>query len=539
MSFKGKEFHTMSIKVLISDSFSQEGIDILEQADGFEVVYKTGMSEDELCAAIEGMDALIIRSATTVTKKVLEAADKLKVVARAGVGTDNVDKKAATDNGVIVMNAPSGNSISTAELALALLFSLARKIPQANASMKASKWEKKKFGGVQITGKKIGIIGLGRIGQELAKRCYSCGMDVLGYDPFLSGEQIRSIGAEPSELENIFKTADFISTHVPLTDKTKGLIGKKEIGMMKPTTMLINCARGGIMVEEDVAEAVKEGKLAGAAFDVFNEEPPKDSPFVGVDNIIMTPHLGASTGEAQVKVAMETSQEIIDFFNKGIIKNSVNVPPLDQKLRQEMAPYFLLSEKLGRFVSGLMNGSIDEVIVTYSGNMMNKEVYFLTQSVLKGLLEPMMDTALNFVNAPILAKERGIRVSERKETIEPDFTDLISVKVKGPAGEHELWGTIYGRDDIRFVHLDGYYFDLKPEGNVLVVHNNDVPGVVGIIGTILGEARVNIASMKLGRKEKGSNVLTIVSIDDEIKKDTMEKIISSEPIRDAAVVPLV
>jgi len=528
----------MSIKLLISDSFSQEGIDILKQADGFEVLYKTGMNEDELCEAIKGIDALIIRSATTVTKKIIEASDKLKVVARAGVGTDNVDKEAATDSGVIVMNAPGGNSISTAELALALLFSLARKIPQANASMKESKWEKKKFNGMQITGKKIGIIGLGRIGVELAKRCYSCGMDVLGYDPYLSEEQITAIGATPSELEEIFKTADFISAHVPLTDKTKGLIGKKEIAMMKPTTMLINCARGGIMVEEDIAEAVKEGKLAGAAFDVFNEEPPRQSPFIGAENIIMTPHLGASTEEAQVRVAIETSQEIIDFFSKGIIKNSVNVPPLDQKLRQEMSPYLRLCEKLGNFTSGLMSGSIDEVVVTYSGNIMHKEVYFLTQSVLKGLLEPMMDTALNFVNAPIIAKNRGIRVSERKEIIEPDFTDLISVRVKSPKAKHELWGTIYGQDDIRFVYLDGYYFDLKPEGNVLVVHNNDVPGVVGIIGTILGEAEINIASMKLGRKEKGSTVLTIVTIDDELKKETLNRICCCSPILDASVVPL-
>lgn len=529
----------MKHRILISDSFSQEGIDILSQAAGFEVIYKTGMKEDELAAAIKGIDGLIIRSATTVTRKIIESSDKLRLVARAGVGTDNVDGEAATDRGVIVMNAPSGNSISTAELALAMLFSLARKIPQANASMQNGKWEKKKFEGVQVTGKKIGIIGLGRIGRELAKRSLACGMEILGYDPFLSAEQIAAIGATPATLETIYKNADFISTHVPLTDETRGLIGAKQIAMMQPTTMLINCARGGIMDEQAVADAVREGRLAGAAFDVFNEEPPKDCPFVGIENIIMTPHLGASTEEAQVKVAIETVQEVIDFFDKGLIRNSVNVPPLDQKLLQEMTPYIRLAERLGRFLSSFAASGIKEIVVTYSGTLMDKEVYFLTQSVLKGILEPVMDTALNFVNAPLIARQRGIKVSERKEMIEPDFNEMISVRITtGSNDTHELWGTIYGDRDIRFVFFDGYYFDMRPEGNLLVVHNNDVPGVVGIIGTILGDAKVNIAAMKLGRKEKGSTVLTLVSIDGELSKDILEKIRSQKPILDASVISL-
>lgn len=529
----------MSTQILISDSFAREGLEILQNTDDFEVTYKTGMSEDELAQEIKGKHALIIRSATKVTEKVLRAADQLKLVARAGVGTDNVDKKTATECGIIVMNAPSGNSVSTAELAMAMLFSLARKIPQAHLSMKAEQWEKKKFKGVQLTGRTIGIIGLGRIGSELAKRCYACRMNVLGNDPFLSNEQIENLGAEAADMDTIFRTADFISVHVPLNDKTKDMISKKQIEMMKPTTMLINCARGGVINEADVAQAVSEGKLAGAAFDVYSEEPPKDSPFVPVDNIIMTPHLGASTEEAQIQVAMETSQEVVDFFKKGIIKNSVNVPALDQKLLQEMDPFIRLAEKMGTFLSSMNKQSIQEVIVTYSGQIMEKPVYFLTQSVLKGLLDPVLSEPVNFVNAPSIAAERGIRVAERKETVERDFTDLISVRIKSGSNSHELWGTIYGKGDLRFIHLDGFHFDLKPEGTFLVVHNNDVPGVIGILGTILGNHKINIAEMKVGRTTKGATVLTIVTVDSDIPEPVLEEIRTQAPILDAQVITLV
>lgn len=528
----------MSFKILISDSFSESGRKILEEKKGFDCIYKPGLTPDELKKEIKDADGLIIRSASTVTEDIIKSAKNLKLVARAGVGTDNVDRKAATENGVIVMNAPSGNSISTAEHAMALIFSLARNIPQAYSAMKNGKWDKKRFSGVQLYGKKMGIIGLGRIGSELAKRCYSCGMELLGNDPFMSTEQAEAIGIKMVDLETIYKEADFISVHVPLTDKTKDMIGKKEIEMMKKTTMLINCARGGVYNEQAIAEAVKTGRLAGAAFDVYPKEPPAENPFMDIENIITTPHLGASTGEAQESVAIETSNEVIDFFEKGVIKNPVNIPSLDAKLMNEMKSYLTLSEKLGIFLSKLAKKSIKEIIITYSGEITSKPVYFLTQTILKGILDPILSEKVNFVNAPILAKARGINVIEKKETIERDFTDLISVKIVMDKDSYELWGTIYGEDDIRFVYLNGFHFDLVPEGTFLVVHNTDVPGAVGIIGTILGNEKINIASMKLGRKEKGSTVLTILSIDGAIPESILEKITSCECIIDAAVVSL-
>jgi D-3-phosphoglycerate dehydrogenase / 2-oxoglutarate reductase len=311
-------------KILISDSFDAEGLEILKKNPAFEVVYSPGLSEEQMCAAVVDADALIIRSASNVTEKVIAAASKLSVIARAGVGTDNIDKKAAAAKGILVMNAPGGNSVSTAELAFGYMFALARCLPQANASMQAGVWEKKKFAkGARIAGKTAAVIGLGRIGANLARRCKACDMEVLGYDPFLNDEQISKMGVKPAALETIWKTADFISVHVPLTPETKAMIGAKEIAMMKPTTRLINCARGGIMDEQAVAGAVKEGKLAGAAFDVYTEEPPKNSPLVGVENIILTPHLGASTVEAQIETAVETAEEVADFLLNGTVKNAV------------------------------------------------------------------------------------------------------------------------------------------------------------------------------------------------------------------------
>jgi len=528
----------MKHKILISDSFSKEGIEILTREPGFDVIYTPGLNEDQLCEAIRDVDALIIRSASRVTARVLASAEKLALVARAGVGTDNIDKKAATDRGVIVMNAPSGNSVSTAELALAHIFALARHIPQANASMKAGIWEKKKYNGVQLAGKTIGIIGLGRIGSNLARRCRACDMRVIGSDPFLSDEQITMIGVEPVELDVMWKTADVISVHVPMTEKTRGLIGEREIAMMKPTTMLVNCARGGIMDEAAVAAAVSSGKLAGAAFDVFTEEPPKDSPFVAVENIVMTPHLGASTEEAQVEVAIETAQEIVDYFTSGMIKNSVNMPAMDAATLSVMQPWIRLSEQMGSFMAGLANTGVTGVVLTYAGDLADKQVWFLTQSALKGLLDPVLSNEVNFVNAPVMAKERGIQVSERRESIPNESGPVLSLQVTTSNGEvHELRGTVSG-SDIRCTSLDGFAFILEPAGTILVVHNRDVPGVVGLLGTKLGNAGVNIASMRLGRRSKGSEVLTILSIDGDVPETVLAEIRNEAPIVDARVIVL-
>lgn len=528
----------MKRKILISDSFSREGIEILEKQPDFEVVYTPGLNEDQLCEAIKDADALIIRSASRVTARVLEAAEKLALVARAGVGTDNIDKKAATERGVIVMNAPSGNSVSTAELALAHIFSLARHIPQANASMKAGVWEKKKYSGVQLAGKTIAIIGLGRIGSNLAKRCRACDMRVIGYDPFLSDEQIALLGVEPAELETIWKTADVISVHVPMTDKTRGLIAEREIEMMKPTTMLVNCARGGIMDEAAVAAAVSSGRLAGAAFDVFSEEPPKNSPFVPVENIVMTPHLGASTEEAQVEVAIETAQEIVDYFDSGMIRNSINMPAMDAAALAMMQPWIKLCERMGSFMAGLVDSGVTGVVMTYSGDLAEKQIWFLTQSLLKGLLDPVLSNEVNFVNAPVMARERGIQISERRERLANEAGDIISLQVSCAGGaKHELRGRVSG-EDIYCTSLDGFAFMLEPVGTILVVHNRDVPGVVGLLGTKLGNAGVNIASMRLGRRAKGSEVLTLLSIDGDVPPAVVEEIRNEAQIVDARMIVL-
>jgi len=527
----------MKKKILVSDSFSEQGLEILRNAKNCELIYKPGLSNDDLKEEIKKVDALIIRSATTVTKEVIAVAKNLQLVARAGVGTDNVDKVAATEAGIIVMNAPSGNSVSTAELAMALLFSLARKTPQANISMKNGKWEKKKFGGIQLAGKTMGIIGLGRIGRELAKRCSALQMTVLGSDPFLPEDQFESIGATKADNKTIFKNADFISVHVPLTDSTANLISKKELNMMKPTTMLINCARGGIYDEQAVADAVKDGTIGGAAFDVFPQEPPKDSPFLEVDNIIMTPHLGASTEEAQTQVAIETANEVLDFFNKGEIKNSINIPPLDKKLLKEMQSHITLSEKLGIFISELSQGSIKEIEITYSGELINKPVYFLTQSILKGIFKKILsDDEVNFVNTPVIAKSRGISVSEIKKKLEDEFAEVISVKITTEKETNEIWGTVYGDNEMKFVYYNGFSFDLNPTGNVLVVHNQDVPGVVGKIGTIIGNAQINISSMKLGSQSKGNAVLTLINIKEEIPNTVLNEIRAIDTVNDATTV---
>ncbi len=527
----------MKKKILVSDSFSEQGLEILRNAENSELIYKPGLSNEELKKEIQNVDALIIRSATTVTKEVIAEAKNLKLVARAGVGTDNVNKTAATEAGIIVMNAPSGNSVSTAELAMALLFSLARKIPQANISMKNNKWEKKRFNGIQLAGKTMGIIGLGRIGRELAKRCSALQMTVLGSDPFLPEDQFAAIGANKADNETIFKNADFISAHVPLTDFTANLISKKELSMMKSTTMLINCARGGIYNEQDIADAVKEGKIGGAAFDVFPQEPPTESPFMDVENIIMTPHLGASTEEAQTQVAIETANEVLDFFSKGEIKNSVNIPPLDKKLLKEMQTHITLSEKMGIFISRLSQGSIKEIEITYSGELINKPVYFLTQSILKGVFQNILESDdINFVNTPVIAKSRGIAVSEIKKNLEDEFAEVISVKITTEKETNEIWGTVYGNNEMKFIYYNGFSFDLDPTGNILVVHNQDVPGVVGKIGTIIGNAKINISSMKLGSQSKGNAVLTLINIKEEIPKAVLDEIRAIDTINDATTV---
>lgn len=513
----------MKKKILISDKLAQEGVELLKKKDAFDVVYKAGISHEELIKEIKDAHGLIIRSASMVSEDVIDAAEKLQVVARAGVGLDNVDIPKATGKGIVVMNTPGGNTTSTAEHAIALLFSLARKIPMADASMKKQLWEKKLFQGTELRGKTIAVIGLGRIGKEVARRCKGLSMKVIGFDPFIPKDKLSDFDIDVMELDDIWKEADFITVHTPLTDQTKDLITSKEIEQMKPSVRLINCARGGIYNENDLYNALKEGRIGGAALDVFTEEPPKDlPPFYKLDNVVLSPHLGASTSEAQISVAVEAAENVSEYILSGIAKNSVNFPSLEINEYNFLKPYIDLVEKMGSMQGAIMDGRIDEIKIFYSGDFGNYDLSPLTAAYIKGLISPYTDFNVNFVNAPIIAKERGIKIQVGEDTSSRDYAHLIMINVVSQERSNELSGTILGKQTW-IVKFDDYVIDFIPSGKMLVIHNNDVPNVVGSIGTFLGENRINIANLHLARKSMGGKALVIVEVDNEISSDLLEQ----------------
>lgn len=514
----------MKKKILISDKLAKEGIDILKNYNGIDVVFNPNLSKDELLREIKDAHGLIVRSATKVTEEVINAADNLRVIARAGVGLDNVDIDKATEKGIVVMNTPGGNTISTAEQAIALMFAIARMTPMADASMKEGKWEKKLFQGAELRGKTVAVIGLGRIGIEVAKRCRGLSMRVIGYDPFISKEKLLEHDIEIVELEEIWKQADFITVHTPLTDQTRNIVNKDVISKMKKTVRVINCARGGIYNEQDLYEALKEKQIAGAALDVFTEEPPsKLPPFHELDNVVLTPHLGASTDEAQVSVAIEAAENVAEFLLSGVARNSVNFPSMDINEYNFLKPFLDLIEKMGAFQGAILNGNVDNVNIFYSGDFEKFNFSPLTSAYVKGLIAPFTEIDVNFVNAPFIAKERGIRIQTGEETSSRDYSHIIKIKVDGGKGTNELWGTIIGRQTW-FVKFDEYMIDFAPRSGMLVMHNNDVPNVVGSIGTFLGKNNINIANFHLARTEMGGKALMIVDIDDEIDNDLFEQL---------------
>ncbi|MDY6932905.1 MAG: phosphoglycerate dehydrogenase [Spirochaetota bacterium] len=513
----------MKKKILISDKLAQEGIELLQKHSDFEVINKPGLSPEGLLVEIADAYGLIIRSATMVTDDVIRSADRLQVIARAGVGLDNVDIERATEKGIVVMNTPGGNTISTAEHAIALMFSIARRVPLADSSMKRGAWEKKLFRGTELRGKTVGVIGLGRIGLEVAKRCKGLSMRVVGYDPYMSSDKLSDYDIEAKEPDEIWKEADFITVHTPLTDQTRDMVTRREIEMMKPTVRLINCARGGIYNENDLYEALKERRIAGAALDVFTEEPPKTlKPFHELDNVILTPHLGASTDEAQVSVAIEAAENVAEFLLTGIARNSVNFPSLDINEYNFLKPYIELIERMGSFQGSVMNGKVEEVNIYYSGDFQNSNIAPLTSAYIKGMMSPYIDFNINFVNASVIAKERGIKIQIGEDTTSRDYSHLIRVKVVGQEGVNELWGTILARN-VRFVRFDDYLVDFVPSGRMLVLHNNDVPNVIGSIGTFLGDNGINIANLHLSRAKKGGRALVIVGVDDELNPELLDK----------------
>lgn len=511
------------MKVLVSDNISPKGVAILKKA-GLEVDVKTGMKPEELKACIGEYHGLVIRSATKVTAEIIEAAVNLKVIGRAGSGLDNVDKNAASKKGIVVMNTPGGNTITTAEHSIAMLFSVARLIPQATSSMKAGKWEKKKFMGVELFNKTLGIVGLGNIGSQVAKKAQGVEMNVIAYDPFLSEDQAKATGIKKVSLDELFSEADFITIHSPLTPETKGLISAKNISKMKDGVRIINCARGGIINEQDLYEALKSGKVAGAALDVFEKEPPENSPLLTLDNIICTPHLGASTEEAQENVALAVADQIADYLVNGTIRNAVNFPSIPSDQIPRLQPFINLAEKLGGFSSQIFTGGATEITVEYRGDASEINTAPVTIAAIKGFLTPILLETVNFVNAPFIAKERGIEIKETRSADAGDYQSMIALKIKAKDKESYLAGTLYSKKDPRIIIIDNYKVEIVPEGELLLIYNNDKPGVIGNIGNLLGGNNINIARMHFGRESAGGTAISVVSIDTTPSEEIIEQI---------------
>ncbi len=513
------------MKVLVSDNISQKGVDILKKA-GLEVDVKTGMKPEELKACIGQYSGLVIRSATKVTSEIIDAAVNLRVIGRAGSGLDNVDKAAASKKGIVVMNTPGGNTVTTAEHSIAMLFASARLIPQATASMKAGKWEKKKFMGVELYHKTLGVVGLGNIGGQVAKKAQGLEMNVIAYDPFLSEENAKATGISKVSLEELFREADFITIHTPLTPETKGIINTKTIATMKDGVRIINCARGGIINEQDLYEALKSGKVAGAALDVLEKEPPVDNPLLTLDNVVCTPHLGASTEEAQENVALAVAEQIADYLVNGTIRNAVNFPSIPSDQVPRLQPYINLAEKLGGFCSQIFTGGATEITVEYHGDASNINTAPVTIAAIKGYLSPILLETVNFVNAPFIAKERGIEVKEMKSSDAGDYQSMIALRIKAKGAEIFVAGTLFSKKDPRIILIDNYKVEIVPEGVLLLIHNNDRPGVIGNLGTLMGKNNINIARMHFGRESAGGVAISVISVDttpsdeiiDEIRK---------------------
>lgn len=511
------------MKVLVSDSIAPQGVDVMRKA-GLTVDVKTGMSPEELIACIGEYHGLVVRSATKATAEVIAAANNLKVIGRAGSGLDNVDRNAASQKGIVVMNTPGGNTVTTAEHTIAMMISLARSIPQATASMKAGKWEKKKFMGVELYNKTLGIIGLGAIGTQVAKKAQGLEMNVIAFDPFLSDEKAKALGIEKADLPTIYKRSDFISIHTPKTPETANLINKDTIAMMKSGVRILNCARGGIINETDLHAALVSGKVAGAALDVFNVEPPKDNPLLELDNVICTPHLGASTEEAQINVAVAVAEQLVDYLVHGTIRNAVNFPSIPADQVNRLRPYINLAERIGAFVSQAFEGGAESISIEYMGSASEINTAPVTIAAIKGFLTPILEDSVNFVNAPFIAKDRGISVNEATRPDAGDYRSLIAITVSSGKSQMRVTGTLFGKQDPRIVSIDNYPTDISPVGELLFVYNNDKPGVIGSIGMALAEGGINIARMHFGREVAGGGAISVVSIDAPPSAEVIDKI---------------
>jgi D-3-phosphoglycerate dehydrogenase len=491
------------MKVLVSDNLGDIGIKMFQEEPGIEVDVKTGLAADELKSIIGDYHALVIRSATKVTEELLEAAKSLKVVGRAGIGLDNVDIPAATKRGVVVMNTPTGNVITTAEHTIAMMMALTRNIPWGTSTLKEGLWEKKKLQGREVYNKVLGIIGLGKIGSIVADRARGLKMQVIVHDSFVAPEQIEKAGFEPVSLDDLYRRA---------------------FEKMKDGVMIINCARGGIVDEADLNDALRSGKVAGAALDVFETEPPGVCPLFEVDRVICTPHLGASTLEAQTNVAVQVAEQIIAYLKDGSVINAVNVPAVSGELLEKIGPLLTLSDRMGCLLAQLATGPIKEVVIEYAGDFQDLDLSPVTTAVLKGLLTPMIKDDVNFVNAEVLAKERGLKVTETTIPESAEYINLITVRAYYDGGKSKVAGTIFGQKDPRVVSINNFRLELHPQGRFILIHNHDKPGAIGSIGTLLGDHKVNISKMRVGQEEGGDKTMIFLRTDDLIPDDVMDKL---------------
>jgi D-3-phosphoglycerate dehydrogenase len=525
-------------KVLVSDPIEQVGIDILSQVGQVDV--KVGLAPEELARIIPEYDALMIRSGTRVTQAVIEAATQLKVIGRAGVGVDNVDVPSATRQGIVVVNSPEGNTIAAAEHTLAMMLSLSRFIPDANQAIKNGQWDRKRFVGVEVYKKTLGIVGLGKIGSHVAAVARAMGMKLLAYDPFLSHERAEQIGCRLVELDFLLQESDFITLHLPKTPETTHLINAAALSKMKPTARIVNCARGGIIDEVALAEAIQSGKIAGAALDVYEQEPLQADSTLrsqGKD-LVLTPHLGASTEEAQVNVAIDVAEQIRDVLLGLPARSAVNIPGLRPDLLEKLRPYLQLAETLGNFVSQLAGGRIESLNITLQGELANIEGLPVIIAALKGLLSTALQERVNYVNARIEAEERGIRVIETRDPSIRDYAGSLRVSAKGTLGEHSVTGALLGENEIRITSMDDFPISVPPSRYMLFTLHRDMPGIIGRIGSLLGSFNVNIASMQVGRKIVRGDAVMVLNLDDPLPDGLLDEIIKVAGIRDAYTVML-
>jgi D-3-phosphoglycerate dehydrogenase len=509
-------------KVLIADKMSPRAAEIFKER-GVEVDVITGLDRDELIKIIDQYDGLAVRSSTKATPPVLEAATNMKVIGRAGIGVDNIDLPTATAKGIVVMNTPFGNSITTAEHAIAMMFALARDIPEANASTHAGKWEKSRFMGVELTGKTLGVIGCGNIGSIAASRGVGLKMKVIAFDPFLTPERAIEIGVEKVELEDVLKRADFITLHTPLTEKTRNIINAEALAKCKKGVRIINCARGGLIDEKALKEALESGQVGGVALDVFEEEPAKENPLFGMENVICTPHLGASTAEAQENVALQVAEQMADFLMTGAVNNAINMPSISAEDAPRLRPYVALAEQLGMFAGQLTESAIEGVEIEYVGEVSELNVAPLTSAIIAGLLRPLLSD-VNMVSAPAMAKERGISVSEVKRDSKGAFDSYIRLSLKTERQQRSVAGTVFSDGKPRIIQVKGININAELAPRVLYITNTDAPGFIGSLGTVLGAHGINIASFQLGREKPGGDAVSLVNIDNEASKEVLKEI---------------